>query len=421
MPDFSIYNLRSIDDYVQDYSLYAQYFANPLLPASLVAYNCCLSYFPDYTLSNTIDTYDPGLDRNIRALELPGDASFTPCQLPPGSETERPRCQGERYRGGGSDDLYPIYFEPGTSILVYPGCSVAVTVQGRVYYNISLGEYVANNSGGLPTQIDYYGDIQVIATAHENPPCYSPDAREGGGCPDYAETCICPCCPMGSPGGPESDFSFVSADGLDWKTMPWLLYSVPNTPIPSSTAYDFSCAQARWDSINPDNPFPSPPSILIYPSCINYIPEDTPVIAYPGGGTQKTLTYYLLNRSFINKDYFCCQGQLGYNENDFPYCEGIPPDPDDPCCENWIPPPDNPEAPCKCFYPVFENPTTYYRDVDLVFYYTNKSNCLSRLEISLLYGSYVADITENGYSGNGYCVGADLKVSAEVVETNVVC
>lgn len=413
MPDFSTYTLRGIDSYVRKFSPYAENFSNPLLPSSLVDVNCCLSHFPDYTLAEGVNSpYDPGFDKNIKALELPGSASFTPCSLPPGADYERPRCDGDR--ASSSEGLrQQTFFTTGSALLVYPGCEVAVTVQGHVAYNITLGKYVANNSQNTPTEREYYGDVQVTVVARENPPCYSTDIPNT----------YCPCCPMIGPDSPESDLTWVSADSLDWAATPNYLYisgDNGNVVSKSAAAYDSACAQSIWDDTNPDNPFPSPPSSLIYPECTNYIPADAPVVAYTDSNTKKTLSYYLINRAFINKNYFCCQGQLGYDENDAPFCEGIPPDPDDPCCDNWIPPPDNPEAPCKCMYPVFEDPTAYYQDIDLVFYYTNKSNCIAQLDISLDYGVYTSEY-DQFYDGNGDCVGSDLKITAEVISGSVGC
>jgi hypothetical protein len=410
MPEFSTYTLREIDKFVQKFSPYAQNFSNPLLPASLVDFNCCLSHFPSYTLSEGFNTpYDPGFAKNIKAIELPGSASFTNCYLPPGVSGERPRCDGAN-ASSDIDGRFQAFFTKGSALLVYPGCMVAVTVRGRVFYQITLGKLVYELVDGSRriTEREYYSDVQVSVVARENPPCYL----------SYFPTeDICPCCPMIGPDTPESDLTWISLDGLSWDATPFYLYTgdSPNISVQSPTAYSRACAQSIWDDVNPPPNPASPPTWLIYSDCIQYVPADTPFIAYSDNNTKKTLAYHLINRSFINRNYYCCEGQLGYDEYDEPYCEGNPPDPEDPnpCC-------DLPD--CKCRYPVFEDPTAYYRDIDLVFYYTNKSNCIAQLDVSFNFANYYTDSWFWNYDGNGAnCAGSNLKITAEVISGSVGC
>lgn len=373
MPDLSIYNLRGIDAYVQNFSTYAEYFENPLLPEELVTFNCCLSYFDSYDLSNLSVSYDPGLPRNERALELPGNADFISCA------GENPQyqvngCAGAKYYG---NNYYGPPYEnvfsqpPAASILVYPNCSVTLTVQGRAYFNITIG--LLSN---IPS-IAYYGDIQVRASAYEYPQGYAEDRYA---CSYEGETCFTPCCPMGSPEDPESDFSWVTADGLNWNNMPDILYRENSNeyPLPSSTALDFACCQANWASAGLPGSWSISP---IYPSCINYIPDNTPVIDYPGGGISQRLTYNLIHRFSINKSYYCCAGDVVIS-NGFGSCTG-------------------PSG--STVSPVSEYTPDYYKDIDLIFFYTNNRRCVTRLDLALNIGDY--------------CLGSNLTVSAEVIQS----
>lgn len=388
MSTFSTYNARGINGYTQNFSVYAAYFAYPLLPSDVASYGCCVGYFHDYNLfvGNGGSATDPGLPRNERSLGLIGTSSFTRCFSSGGSTG--PTCHGESARAvPGSGYSFPAR----ASTIVYPGCTVSLTVQGRANYRVTLGNVSCTGGGGFSDPV-YYGDIQVMAKAYENPPCYTPDYANVEGCSASVGPCYCTCCPSLEYGYTYSELSWISADSLTWEELPAPLYSY-HTYAPSPTAFDYACANTTWGAANPSCSaagfgwFYSHP---LYPACINYVLDGNPIVEYTASG--RTLNYYLINRELITRDYYCCEGDVFYDDRGYPSCTG--------------------EAPTG---PVYEDATTYYRNIDLVFYYTNKTTCVARLDCEVGIGAL------DNSANIDNCVGSDLKVIVDVIGTNAGC
>lgn len=392
MSTFSTYNARGINGYTQNFSVYAAYFAYPLLPSDVASYGCCVGYFHDYNLfvGITGGKTDPGLPRNERSLGLTGTSSFTRCS------STGPTCHGESARAVASS-YYS--FPARASTIVYPGCTVSLTVQGRANYRVTLGD-VSCPGGGAPEDPVYYGDIQVMAKAYENPPCYTPDYGNVEGCSASVGPCYCTCCPSLEYGYTYSELSWISADSLTWEELPAPLYRY-HTYAPSPTAFDYACANTTWGAANPScsaagfgwwyfHP--------LYPACINYVLDPlrgNPIVEYTASG--RTLNYYLINRELITRDYYCCEGDVFYDATEntyrgYPSCTG--------------------ESPTG---PVYEDTTTYFRDIDLVFFYTNKTTCVARLDCEVGIG----EIDNSANIDN--CVGSDLKVIVDVIGTGAGC
>jgi hypothetical protein len=384
MSTFSTYNVRGIDDYIQNFSVYASYFAYPLLPSAVASYGCCVGYFQDYDLfAENSGLIDPDLPRNERSLGLIGTSSFTRCS------SNSPTCHGE------SANIYGVSysFPARASTIVYPGCTVSLTVQGRANYRVTLGD-VSCTGGGVAEDPEYYGDIQVLAKAYENPPCYTPYYGDLEGCSASQGPCYCPCCPTLEDGYSHSDFSWLSANGLAWSELPAPLYAALDY-APDPAAFDYACADTTWDAANPvcaDAGFHwgSIAGSPLYPSCINYVVDGNPIVEYTASG--RTLNYYLINRELITREYYCCEGDVFYNDQGYPSCTG--------------------EAPTG---PVYEDTSDYFRNIDLIFYYTNKTTCIARLDCEVGIGEIY------NHSGIKNCVGSDLKVIVDVTGTGAGC
>jgi hypothetical protein len=278
---------------------------------------------------------------------------------------------------------------------VYPGCTVSLTIKGTANYRVTRGDAGCTQGGYFEDPV-YYGDIQVMAKAYENPPCFTPNYSNVEGCSAAVGPCYCTCCPSLEYGYSYSEFSWIPADGLSWGTMATPLYWNQEY-FPRPTAFDYACAISIWNAaypsctvgpVSPTNGY----APILYPACINYVPEDSPVVEYTASG--RTLNYYLINRELITRDYYCCEGDVFYDDKGWPTCTGAAPT-----------------------GPVFEDATEYHRDIDLIFYYTNKTTCVARLDCEV----GVANTFNDNPSDINNCVGSDLKVTVDVIGTGAGC